>query len=182
MQAFYPKARVFGAKTGCALVLGWLLAPWAQATSAGYRGPVELHIKQGALCVHIEFDAPPNLRYGWALELRLGRDGPVMWGRDINNDRGPKPPTSAATCLVIDGVNWQPGQAYRAEFSTYESYRSDFCWQPASAANPSPRLLDVDPRNGQCTDLPWVGGDGDALTLRGTWHGLILWWRDLFKP
>jgi hypothetical protein len=180
MQACYPTTRVCGASAASFLWLSGLCVPPAQATSAGYRGPVELTVKQGVPCAHVALGSPNETLYGWALELRPGREGAVLWVRHVKDNRGPTPPTSEVSCLPLTGVSWRAGQPYRVEFSTYQLYRSDFCWQGSSPSNPVPRLLHVREDTGQCTDLPWVGGDGDALTTRGNWNRLILWWRGLF--
>jgi hypothetical protein len=152
----------------------------AHASSAGYRKPVELSIRGEDPCWSVRLGSPDESALGWSIQLRQGTDGAVIWKQKVSGEPIPKPPMEALTCLIVNHSLLRAGQPYRLEFSTYQVYRSDFCWQGASPLNPVPRLLHVREDTGQCSDLPWVGGDGDALTTRGNWNRLILWWRGLF--
>lgn len=168
-----------GVRGGLALALV-VMAACAQATSAGYHGPVELSVRGGEPCLYVRLGSPREDARGWSVVLQEAPEGAVLWRRDVPRERGLKAPTSVASCLPISGVVWRVARPYRVELGTYQSYRSDFCWRPAPATGGAPKLLHVDEKTGRCTDLPWVGGDGDALTSRGTWHRLVLWWRGLF--
>lgn len=186
MPTSCPRPPVWGARSARRLfLLCWAgHATLALATSAGFQGPVELSLREGAPCAHVAFAAPTEARDGWSLALstRLNHTEPgrVLWSQDTGslNPAG-RPPSTAALCIPLPAQRLQPAQPYRVELSTYRLYRSDFCWRPAPSVGHQPALLAVDADSGRCTDRPWAGEGGHALSPRSWPAAWARWWRAL---
>lgn len=158
-------------------------APPVLATSAGFQGPVELSLRDGAPCAHVAFASPAEAQGGWSLAIRpaVPDAHPPLWSQDTPSPTAARPaPATAALCVPLPIQRLQPDLPYRVELSTFRLYRSAFCWRPA----PAPRLLAVDADTGRCTDRPWTGSGGHTLSppgWRAGWRAAWQrWWHALF--